>query len=68
MRTLGILKLPDEDCDKFREALSAYGFEKSAAFLRRCAYALIKHHQAHEELAQPLAFKVANGHSPKPRS
>lgn len=63
MRTLGTLKLPEGDCARFRQALQAYGFEKSASFLRRCAYALIKHHKAHEELAQPLSFKVS--HSPK---
>ena len=65
MRTLGTLKLPEEDCQKFHQALAAYGFEKSAAFLRRCAYALVKHHQANDELAQPLSFKVSHSSQSK---
>lgn len=58
MRSLGTLKLPDEDADKFLKALEAYGQERSAAFLRRCAYALIRHHEAQEPLQIPLAFQL----------
>jgi len=58
MKTVGILKLPETDIAKFLEALGAYGEDKSAAFLRRCAYALIKHHQRNERLNTPLSFEL----------
>ena len=58
MRSVGTLKIPKEDAEKFLAALEGYGFEKSAIFLRRCAYALIKHHASGHKLAQPLAFEV----------
>jgi len=59
MRSLGILKLPESDAQKYLDALEAYGHERSAAFLRRCAYALIRHHQQDEKLESPLSFKTS---------
>lgn len=61
MRSLGTLKLPEEDAQQFLEAIHAYGYERSAAFLRRCAYAIIEAHQAGEHPTHPLAFRTARG-------
>lgn len=58
MRSLGTLKMPEEDVAEFQAALQAYDFESSATFLRRCAYALMKHHKAGETLLRPTAFRT----------
>jgi hypothetical protein len=55
---LGSLKLPKKDALKFLAALQAYGQERTPAFLRRCAYALIAHHKNKEPLITPLAFQL----------
>jgi hypothetical protein len=59
MRTVGALKLPDEDAARYAASLENYGFERSSAFLRRCAYALMKHAETGEKLVIPLDFEVA---------
>jgi hypothetical protein len=64
MRTVGGLKLTEEDARRYLEALATYGIERSSGFLRRCAYALIKHAEAGDELALPLDFKQSK--NPKP--
>jgi len=58
MRSLGTLKLPEEDVNDFQEALRAYGFDSSAGFLRRCAYALIRHNKSGDKLLQPTSFQI----------
>jgi hypothetical protein len=63
MRTVGALKLPEEDAARYAAALKNYGLERSSAFLRRCAYGLIRHAEAGDELVLPIDFKVAR--SPK---
>lgn len=63
MKVLGALKLPEEDAQKFLEALHAYGYERSAAFLRRCAYTLIEHHAKKDKLNQPLSFELGRRYS-----
>jgi hypothetical protein len=57
-RVLGALKLPEKDAVKFLQALEAYGQERTPAFLRRCAYALIAHHKNKDPLNLPLAFQL----------
>jgi len=59
MRTVGALKLPEQDAARYAAALELYGFERSSAFLRRCAYALMKHAEADEKLELPLDFKLS---------
>jgi hypothetical protein len=58
MRTVGNLKLPDEDAERYAAALEYYGFERSSAFLRRCAYALIQRAEAGDRLLSPLDFEI----------
>jgi hypothetical protein len=57
-RVLGTLKLPEKDARKFLAAIDAYGQERTPAFLRRCAYALIAHHANKDPLNLPLAFQL----------
>ena len=64
MRTVGALKLPEQDAARYAAALELYGLERSSAFLRRCAYALIKHAEAEDKLELPLDFKISK--NPKP--
>jgi hypothetical protein len=54
--------LPNQDADRYLAALEAYGIERSGAFMRRCAYALIKHAEAGDELVLPLDFKPGCNH------
>lgn len=61
-RVLGTLKLPEKDAQKFLAALDAYGQERTPAFLRRCAYALIAHHKNKDPLNLPLAFQLGRKH------
>jgi len=58
MRSLGTLKLREEDVNDFQEALQTYGFETAGLFLRRCAYALIKHNKEGDKLLQPTSFQI----------
>jgi hypothetical protein len=58
MRTVGSLKLPPEDVEKYKKALEHYDIERSSGFLRRCAYALIRHYEAGDELPSRLSFKI----------
>ena len=58
LKSVATLKLPETDAEKFLKALQFYDQERSAAFLRRCAYALIKHHEKNEQLNTPLAFQL----------
>ena len=58
MQVSGTLKLPEEDVNDFQEALRAYGFDTSAGFLRRCAYALIRHNKGGDKLLQPTSFQI----------
>jgi hypothetical protein len=64
MRSAGTLKLPAEDLERYKAALEYYEIERSGAFLRRCAYALIKHAEAGDELPAKLSFK----HPKNPKS
>jgi hypothetical protein len=59
IHSLGLLKLSDEDADAYRTALYNYGYQTSAAFLRACAQALIKHDKADHRLLSPLAFQTS---------
>lgn len=58
MQTAGTLKLPRTDAEDYKKALEFYDIERSGAFLRRCAYALIRHYKAGDELPARLSFKV----------
>lgn len=55
MRSMGTLKLPEKEAEKFVAALEHYGFEKSAIFLRRCAMTLIRHHASEDTIAHDLS-------------
>jgi hypothetical protein len=59
MRTVGTLKLPAADAENYRKALEYYDIERSSAFLRKCAYALITHWKTGDELPRTkLSFKT----------
>lgn len=59
MQTVGTLKLPEADAEQYKKALEHYEIERSSAFLRRCAYALIRHFKAGDDLSARLSFKIA---------
>ena len=63
MRTGGF-ELSDEEAEDYLAALKNYGIERSNAFLRQCAFQLIKHSKAGDELTLPLDFKLSK--NPKP--
>jgi hypothetical protein len=59
METAGTLKLPRADAEDYREALEYYDIDSSGAFLRKCAYALIRQMKAGDELPRTrLSFKT----------
>ena len=66
MRSVGLLKLALEDAESYQAALERYGYATSAAFLRACALALIKHQAAHQRLLSPLAFQTLEHQSKEP--
>jgi hypothetical protein len=57
MRAVSTLRLSDKERDLFLAALTAYGFENSADFLRASARALIEHHRSGDQLNFPLSFQ-----------
>ena len=59
VRSLGQLKLPEADAERFLDAIHAYGYERSVAFLRQCAYAMMRNHEAGTKLELPLDFKCS---------
>ena len=52
--SLGTLKLPSKDVERFSKALDFYGFERVSAFLRICAYELIRCEEEGHHLTRPL--------------
>ena len=59
IETAGTLKLPPADAEDYRKALKYYDIDSSGAFLRKCAYALIRHMKAGDELPRTaLRFKT----------
>jgi hypothetical protein len=59
IETAGTLKLPPADAEDYRKALKHYDIDSSGAFLRKCAYALIRHMKAGDELPRTrLSFKT----------
>jgi hypothetical protein len=59
METAGTLKLPRADAEEYRKALEHYDIDSSGAFLRKCAYALIRQMKAGDELPRTrLGFKT----------
>jgi hypothetical protein len=59
METAGTLKLPRTDAEEYRKALEHYDIDSSGAFLRKCAYALIRQMKAGDELPRTrLGFKT----------
>ena len=57
--TAGTLKLPPKDAERFQAAIEAYTFERPATFLRLCAQMIIRHHEAGEQIAWPMALRLA---------
>jgi hypothetical protein len=55
---LGSLKLEAPLDEEFKEALLTYGFESVPAFIRQCAFTLLRQKDA--KLILPLEFRVAN--------
>jgi hypothetical protein len=59
METAGTLKLPRADAEEYRKALEHFDIDSSGAFLRKCAYALIRQMKAGDELPRSrLSFKT----------
>jgi hypothetical protein len=59
METAGTLKLSPADAEEYRKALEHYDIDSSGAFLRKCAFALIRQMKAGDELPRTrLGFKT----------
>jgi hypothetical protein len=59
IETAGTLKLPPADAEDYRKALKYYDIDSSGAFLRKCAYALIRQMKTGDELPRTrLSFKT----------
>jgi len=56
MKHVGTLKLPEDEAQKYSQALESYGLASSASFLRRCVHALIRHHEAKDILDMPISL------------
>jgi hypothetical protein len=56
MRAVSTLRLSEKDRELFRRALTYYGYESAAVFLRTAAQALIVAHRRKEPLGPVLTL------------
>jgi hypothetical protein len=58
MRSVSTLRLSEKERELFLAALTHYGYEDAAAFLRAAARALIAHHLHGDALDPLLSFQL----------